>query len=499
MQKALQHRALPITVLILLFSIQAVVRFQSNLVGDASWFLYVADGLLHGKNLYSDYVEVNPPLAIWLMVPVAWFAGVTALGLVKALYWCLLVLTAASIALVYRYISLIRGISQFSGMWLCVLIAGVALFLPAGDFGEREHLMVLLFMPWLFLRLARAQGARVSNLEAVAIGVLAAIAICFKPQSVLAPASTELLLLLRHRRWLTPLAAENIAAVVFVICYAAVLFVAEPEFLHMVIGLGMKAYVPFYGYPAELIWFGSLFTFALLALALLLWWQTGGAFADIIAICTLTAAGFLLSYFVQYKGFSYQILPALVFSGIACAAGVIGLFDTAGRTDLAMPQKALLGAALMVATVHFATQPQACVCDEKITGATIATYSPAAKSVFIASVRVGSAFPLILNEHLVWASRLPASWLTPYVASKWQDGPLPADEIVAHALDWAVSDLASFQPDIVFVDESTEQLQVRGGYFNYVKFWSNDQRFAAIWSDYERRATINGFAAYTRR
>jgi hypothetical protein len=300
----------------------------------------------------------------------------------------------------------------------------------------------------------------------------------------------------RYRRWQSLLAAENLAALAFVAYYATLLYVAEPEFMGLIVNLGVKAYLPFYGYPAELIWFGSLLTFTLIVLALLLWWQVEGALADAAAVAMLAAIGFLLSYFIQYKGFSYQVIPALVFASVACAAGVVALASQENPTPV---QKGLLGASLLLAIVHFSTQTQSCMCDERISAKTIATYAPDAKSVFIASVRVGSAFPLVLKQNLVWASRLPTSWLTPYVASKWHDGPLPDDAIISNALDWAVTDLATFRPEIVFVDESTEQPQVKGGLFDYVKFWANDARFAALWARYERRATINGFAVYTLR
>jgi hypothetical protein len=496
MRKILEHRALPGIVLVCLFLGQAILRFRSDLVSDAAWYLYVADGLLHGKHMYADYIEVNPPLAFWLMVPVAWLGGTTALGFVNALYCSLLALTALAVALVNRYLRMLPAIAQQARHWLCVLLAGALLFLPAGDFGEREHFMVLLFMPWLFLRLAHAEGAKPSHAEAIAVGVMAAIAICFKPQSVMAPVAVELFLLWRYRRWQSLLATENLAALAFVAFYATLLYVAEPEFMGLIVNLGVKAYLPFYGYPAGLIWFGSLLTAVLIALALLLWWQMQGALADVAALAILAATGFLLSYFIQYKGFSYQVIPALVFATVACATGVVALASKANLTPL---QKTLLGASLLLAIVHFSTQTQGCVCDERVSGPTIAKYAPNAKSVFIASVRVGSAFPLVLEQNLVWASRLPTSWLTPYVASKWQDGPLPDDAIIANALDWAVTDLATFQPGIVFIDESTEQLQVKGGLFDYVKFWSNDARFAALWAKYERRATINGFAVYTLR
>jgi hypothetical protein len=74
---------------------------------------------------------------------------------------------------------------------------------------------------------------------------------------------------------------------------------------------------------------------------------------------------------------------------------------------------------------------------------------------------------------------------------------LPPDDIVARALDWTISDLVTFHPDIVFIYEGSHHYYVSGGHFDYLKFWANDSRFALLWTGYERRASINGFAVYT--
>jgi hypothetical protein len=126
-------------------------------------------------------------------------------------------------------------------------------------------------------------------------------------------------------------------------------------------------------------------------------------------------------------------------------------------------------------------------------------YRPAGRSVFIATTYVYKGFPLVLKRNIVWASRFPAQWLAPYVASKWQAGPLPDDAIITYALDAAVTDFAQFHPDIVIVDVSNEQIYVPGGHFDFLKFWAMDARFAAIWRGYELRGTDNGYEIYTRK
>ncbi len=493
------RRGVIIGSIVALFVIQAIIRFQSDIIHDAAWYLYVADGLLHGGQLYTDFIEVNPPLGMWLTLPVAWLGNLTALGPVKTTYIVLLGLTVLPLLLMTRYLRLMRDVPHAARALFCVATVAVILFMPAADFAEREHLVVLLFLPWPFLRLTRARGARLGLLEAFFVGLMAATAICIKPQSLLAPLGVELVLLLRYRNFRGLFAPENIVAAVFAVLYGASIFIFEPDFLVTIMNLGVKAYVPFYGYSNTTIWLFSIRSIMLVVFAMLLWQRTDGPMAEITALSAAVAGGFILSYFIQYKGFTYQILPARIFAGLACAAAVSGIVAQMPFTRWPSVTRFLAGSSILIAAVDFGFHPQIYPNDGRVFEAGIARYAPGTRSIFIASTRVSHGFPFTLNRNLVWASRLPAQWLTPYVASKWQGGTLPPDDIVARALDWTVTDLVKLHPDIVFIDEGTEQFYIPGGRFDYVKFWSNDPRFAALWTRYERRASMNGFAVYTAR
>ena len=482
-----------------LFVIQAIIRFRSDMNHDTAWYIYVADGMLQGKHLYADFLEVNPPLGIWLTVPIVWLANLAGLNSITATYGTLFALTAVSLPLVNRYLRLVRDVPDTARAMLCVFLAAVTLFMPSKDFAEREHLMVLLFLPWPFLRLARTRGAQVGFAEAAIVGLMAAMAICVKPQSVLAPLGVELILLLRFGNYRGLFAVENIAAVAFALLYGAAIIIFQPNFLETILPLGVNAYVPFYGHPNAVIWFFSLNSILLLACAMFLWLRTEGPLADLTALLGAVAFGFVLSYFIQYKGFQYQILPARIFAGVACCAAVSGIVMHLPFSRLLRATKFLVGVSALVVAMDFGFQRQAYTDNGEVFDAGITQYAPKARSIFIASTRVSHGFPFTLNRNLVWASRLPTQWLTPYVASKWQAGTLPPDDILARALDWTVSDLVTFRPDIVFIYEGSHHYYVSGGKFDYLKFWANDPRFAQFWAGYERRASMNGFAVYTAR
>ena len=490
--------AIALLLIAALFAAQIALRFNSEINHDTGWYLYVAGGLLDGKQLYTDFVEVNPPLVMWLTVPAVMMSRATGVASVSVLYLLFFAMSAVTLFLSARYLRPVTGISGDARRLLLVLLAAVILFVPGADFGQREHVMVLLFLPWVFLRLARTSGAALHPMEAVAIGVLAAVAICIKPHSLLATLPFEAFLLFRFRNWRLSFAVENVSAAIFVAVYALTLFAWAPVFLSEIVELGVRAYIPYYGVPAY--WMAQESSWAILAiiLAAVLGRIAGGAYRDASTALLAVGIGFLASYYVQAKGYHYQLLPALMFPAIAAAAAFVGTMEE--RLEGGMSAVAKLSPALLLAANFASVYPaQIYPYPGRQFEAAVEQYRPGAKSVFIASTSVFQAFPMVVKRNLIWASRFPAQWLVPYVSHRWNDGSLPNDPIVAYALDADVSDLQKFHPDIVFINQSTLQVYVKDGKFDFLKFFERDPRFAAIWSGYEFRGKTGDFAIYTAK
>ncbi len=480
-----------------LFAIQIAVRFSSELNHDTAWFLYVAQGLLGGGELYRDFVEVNPPLAIWLTVPVVMLGRATGLAPIETLYGVFFAMTAVSLLLAWRYLAMIRGVPQWTVGLVLFLLAAAILFIPGRAFAQREHLLVLLFMPWFMLRLARSQGAPVSVLESALVGLLGAAAICMKPHAVLAPLAMEALLLWRSRQLRAVFSPENLAAVVFAVLYGVAIAIWTPLFLTEMLHFGVAAYIPYFGTDAAEFLERGVKPVLVLALVPVLIYMAKGPLRDLAGLAFAAAVGFLAAYLLQSKGFYYQIMPARIFaaaSGILALAGVLGGAKTAGVRKFRIVTAAVAGAIALLSLAW-----QVYVYHGGPFSVALAQYRPDAKSFFIASTNVSNGFPLAVRENRVWASRFPALWLVPYVADRWRDGPLPDDPVIAFALDALVSDLQKFHPDVVFISHDPAQDYIKGGTFDYLKFMAQDPRFAAVWNSYELRGQAGKFAVYVAR
>src|SRR5262249_38790062 len=112
-----------------------------------------------------------------------------------------------------------------------ILALCFALFpLSREDFGQREHLVLGLLLPYLTLAVARARGQAVSIGIAVLAGVLAGLAIALKPPFGLAWVGVEGWRVLTTRRvtaWLTP---ELITVAVVGLAYALAVTALTPEY-----------------------------------------------------------------------------------------------------------------------------------------------------------------------------------------------------------------------------------------------------------------------------
>ena len=163
-----------------------VGQCRSIAMPDMAFLLYAADRVLHGARLYRDVVEINPPLIIALNVPAVWIAR--AIGASDFLVYRLLV-TLLLVGMLLLCRRLMRRHLTFTPLErrYVLLALTIALFPLAGeDFGEREHLVLALLVPYLIMLAARMSGRDPARVEALGVGALGEVALALKPHFVAA-------------------------------------------------------------------------------------------------------------------------------------------------------------------------------------------------------------------------------------------------------------------------------------------------------------------------
>lgn len=307
---------------------------------DAAAILEFSARWLAGEGLYTDLLDVNPPLIFLLSAVPAAIGAHSPLGQVPALQLCVLGLCGAAALLALR---IARGAEEGPVTAACLAVCIPLLTLAAGyEFAQREHLMVVAALPYLVHAALRAEGgARAASAwPAIGMGVLAAAGFALKPHFLAIPVLVEGLVLLRRGprlAWRDPVPWTMLAAW---IGYVVLILAAFPDYPRHVIPLARAYYLGL----GDLGWWqvlalermGSVLL-VLLPLGLLAFLARGrGALPQVLA---LAAAGGVLAALIQHKGWDYHILPARLLTGLMAVV-------LAGRwLDAALPSARARGAA----------------------------------------------------------------------------------------------------------------------------------------------------------
>ncbi len=287
---------------------------------DSASYLHMAEMVLDGAVPYCGVIDINPPLSIYLHIPLAWCARNYCISPILVFQVSLLSLLFVSAAEMFF---LLR--KRESGMRPAeqgvVLLAWMALFLLIdwrGDVGQREHLFVLTYVPYLFLRILRYRRGSVAVWFAVLLGLQAGVGLSLKPHFLLSAAAVEATLMLVSHRWRTVLRPECVAVTGVVTAYAAHwLFVPaamrEAFFCRWIplICSGYRAYnASCRDIAQDLLHspFSAAGLVGLAAAALLLTRRRLRLRLHLTALATFAVAALGMIFF-QQKGFTYHRIP----------------------------------------------------------------------------------------------------------------------------------------------------------------------------------------------
>jgi hypothetical protein len=489
----LPGRLVTICSLLALLSTAAVVlvaALGSPLKDDVAWLLYVAGQWLGGQRLYIDLVEINPPLIVWLSAIPAWLAdwaglapksvalplfGVCILG---ASWWTACLLRDAS--------PLFRD--RFA---VFALIGTVLLGVAGPELGQREHLLIAAWLPYLCLLARSLGGDRVRLGPLVAAGVLAGLGCALKPRYLLVFAALEMLALTRGLR---PWRPAVLAGAATLASYAAAIMLLYPAYLERAVPLGIALYsatdVPF-----SFMLYDNVSVMLGEAAVLLLWWPGRRTReGNLVLVLGVFAIASTLVCFIDGKNWFYHRLPATIATVLALLCWV------ASALARSAPERRRLGVQLLVALAALTTfgiaaagrlrpEVELACSPELSTEARLEKLirRERAKTYVAFSEWIALGFPVVNNTGVVWASRFDSMWALK--GELWRARFDPDAHKEWPVRRWVARDFVAGCPDLAVVD-TRESL-------NYIAVLSvSDPAFASAWSQYRQIAAFDGLRVY---
>lgn len=462
------------------------------LTHDVVWQLWIARQIVHGASLYRDILELNPPLWFWSAVPLDWAGRILNVSPGRLLVQAVIAgatLSALAVGALAEPERLARRAA------LMILVFVFEIIVPIYDFGQREQLALICALPYAALLARRHDGAKVPWQLALAIGVVAAYGFALKHYFAIIPLGLEAWLAIHARRegW-QAVRPETVALASLALVYAGTVVLFASDFLDTIAPMVLAAY---HGYesawpvillrPWTIIW-GCLAIYIVLS-----WTALHVRDRTLPAALLITAAGFLLAYLVQRKGWLYHTVP--VTGALSVAAGAIGLSLT--KRNLAL---AIIGAVVLAfpLSLPVRTGPYHNPFRDTI-DPVLATVAPG-ETLFIAATDPMWGWPMAEDHGLILRSRYYAYWMLPAIANARKTGTYPdvLKRLEAQIKRDAMNELRCGRPAlIIFERRRTYALQPPSA--DVEKFFTENAELQSFITDhYARVPSAKALAVYKR-
>jgi len=311
-----------LTIIFLLAMLAIILSNPLNTNNDVSLFLQIGAKILDGQRPYVDFFEINLPTIQYLSaIPVLLSRPLTinAITTFQLGMWLLLLYASFTSAYLVR-----RGLSAPSQNGFLIWVAPLSLVtvslvtfgLEPGmpiNFGQREHVFFLLFLPYVLTRWVRGNGVSVPAAVAFGIGFLAAMGVTIKPHFIVFPVIQELYWLFKRRQPRSLYAQPEIygaaAFVALALIYVTFNFDVVQAYVGSVIPITSAGYGAYGGSSAASLIRENL-DLLILVLALVIPTRFGNRHtAGLIPVMALLLLASIVVYVSQGKGWSYHALP----------------------------------------------------------------------------------------------------------------------------------------------------------------------------------------------
>lgn len=365
--------------------VTALLFAQFPTIPDVGWLLEASRRWLAGSELYRDIIEVNPPLIFYemtvltggLLTPTAFAFGVGAVIALSCLW-----------------------VRRLGGPWAAALAA--MLVGGLADFGQRDHLALIFFIPLLF-------AGRADRRERIAIGLWAFLGTGLKPYFLAMPIAVAVARAVQMKSFRPLFSPEMLALAGSCVAYLIAVAAFHPAYLTEIVPLANAAYVAA----------APLRSFYLILTAILSFLALTALLSNEKVPLAAALIGALASFYLQGRGWPYQFVPAI-------GLGILLALSLKNRAAIIIA--ALLCAVQLVRGPYRWEPP----------------YSPptSLKSMAILTADVWPAYPLGLKVRNT--SRYPSLWTIP--------GSLSQPELLAEQREIIRSDILRERPEAIFVD-----------------------------------------------
>lgn len=280
---------------------------------DVSWHLLATQRLLDGGTYTNDFMDINPPMLLYILIPAVLLHKI---GLSLPFAFKLYVFVMAFISfLLCIYLSKYLFEKNTQAAFSCVL-AFVFFLLPLHEFGQREHMFLLLCFPYFLLLLARIKTMSISCNLICIIGLMAGVGFLVNIEYLMVFVVINLYYLILSNKISSLWRLENLLIVSVFGCYLLSLWFITPDYITFVFPLVLSIFTNAYN-ESWLVMFFSLPALIFYTTCVIAIWslrQLNSKAKDFTKLLLLLNGLFFCDYILTRKLWYYHQLPLLAIS-----------------------------------------------------------------------------------------------------------------------------------------------------------------------------------------
>jgi len=482
----------------------ALLHFFAPINHDEAYFMALAGRLLDGGQFGKDIMDMNPPHVWWISTVPVLFARQTGLRPDVAATAFTVAMAILSLAAVAHLIAA-AGFTRVARNLFLVFAALLVLFVPGYDFGQREHWMVLLTLPYIVACGCRLHKLVLPPLIGVAIGVAACLGFCIKPYFLLVPVALKIWILVRLRRPSLAIRPQTIAMVIAGIVYAGLIATYAWSYLEVEIPTALLGYWSYKSSLQEVLLSAAMLLApaAMLVAVGYLARQQNAQIPALAQALAVAGAACLVAAIIQAKPWSYHFLPAIIFFSLSAVALLAAENPRADKLILRRIAFAILVAMAIAPTAFEAKRIFEGPSSREGQLAAVFRNNPGPnKTVFGFITSPRQVFPAVIAAGVDWAAPFCCEYLIAATARVDEAPAADQPKIKVAGLNqaaMAVSAVRIKEPGVIVIATGNDMLGFDHRAFDYVTWLNAHTDFASTLAHYREISPISSFRIFVRK
>ncbi len=478
---------------------------QSTIVAsaDVSYLIHASLQLFHGGRYGLDIFETNPPMILYLYFPVHLLMNLFSLDVVFAL----------SI-----YVSCLSLFSFFGCLWLQNKVTpgdrfyrysmGFILLwtlfpLPLIAYGQREHLMMILTLPYMFLMILVLQNKHLKPWVRFLIGMFAGLGFSIKPFFVIPFVFIEIYGCIKKRSFKALFRIESLTIVSIILLYVTSIVIWQPEYFTIILPYVFKYYFPFYTRSFEIIFLQPEVIFCAATLVTYCVFYPSDRYQTVGVILWLMFLGMMIAFLIPKQMWRYHFYPAVALSYLLNMHCLVQL--CIGKN---IPRK-ILSLSLFSGLVffvplcqynHVLKETQTLTKNYPLRPVEAFINRQGERSIYCFSLYTSDCFPLIYQTKMRYAERFSSFWWFKGIIKSEKENNPNLKAMIEKDKEILIGNIADDLNNlkarwVIFNEYVFRMVDLK---FDLIDYFSKNEKFREAWKNYRDQGKVGEYRVYER-